>query len=44
MTDAQVNYVLDSYATRLALGFTHASAGDGAKYSNAVFLGVQLQK
>jgi hypothetical protein len=44
MTDAQVNYVLDSYATRLALGFTHASAGNGSNYSNAVFLGVQLQK
>lgn len=44
MTDVQMNYVLDSYATRLALGFTHASAGDGARYSNAVFLGVQLQK
>ncbi|MES1176377.1 MAG: hypothetical protein ABUL62_18785 [Myxococcales bacterium] len=44
MTDVQMNYVLDSYATRFSLGFTHASAGDGARYSNAVFLGVQLQK
>ncbi len=44
MTDVQANYVLDGYATRLALGFSHASAGDGARYSNAVFLGVQLQK
>ncbi len=43
-TDAQVNYVLDGYATRFALGYTHGSAGDGANYSNAVFLGVQLQK
>jgi hypothetical protein len=43
-TDVQVNYVLDSYATRFALGFTHGSAGNGADYSNAVFLGVQLQK
>jgi hypothetical protein len=43
-TDVQVNYVLDSYATRFALGFTHGSAGNGANYSNAVFLGVQLQK
>ncbi len=44
MTDIQANYVLDSYATRFSLGFTHASAGDGQHYSNAVFLGVQLQK
>ena len=43
-TDIQMNYVLDSYATRFALGFTHGSAGNGANYSNAVFLGVQLQK
>lgn len=43
-TDIQMNYVLDSYATRFSLGFTHGSAGDGASYSNAAFLGVQLQK
>jgi hypothetical protein len=41
--DAQVGYVVDTYATRLALGITHASAGDGLT-SNAVFAGVQLQK
>jgi hypothetical protein len=44
MTDIQANYVLDSYATRFSLGFTHSSAGDGLSYSNAAFLGVQLQK
>ncbi len=44
MTDAQVNYVLDGYATRFALGFSHSSAGDGASYSNAIFTGVQLQR
>ena len=41
--DAQVGYVVDTYATRLALGVTHASAGAGVS-SNAVFLGVQMQK
>ena len=41
--DAQVGYVVDTYATRFALGFTHASAGGGL-VSNALFAGVQLQK
>ena len=40
--DAQVGYVVDSYATRFALGFTHI--GGGGIASNAVFAGVQLQK
>ena len=44
MIDGQVGYVIDGYSTRLALGFAHGSAGDGANYSNAVFAGVQLQK
>jgi len=44
MTDFQVNYVMDGYATRFALGFSHSSAGDGANYSNAIFTGVQLQR
>jgi hypothetical protein len=43
MIDAQVGLVVDSYATRLALGFTHASDG-GDLSSNSVFAGVQLQK
>jgi len=43
MIDAQVGYVIDGYATRLALGYAHGSNGGEAK-SNAVFLGVQLQK
>jgi len=47
MIDGQVGYVIDGYATRLALGYAHGSNGaDGAasQSSNAVFLGVQLQK
>jgi hypothetical protein len=43
MVDAQVGYVVDSYSTRFALGFTHASDG-GNRTSNSVFAGVQLQK
>ena len=46
--DAQVGYLVDGYATRFALGFTHTSAtdtiGGGIPKSNQVFLGVQLQK
>jgi hypothetical protein len=41
--DAQVSDVIDSYSTRLTLGFTHASV-DGGPKSNAIFAGVQLQK
>ncbi len=41
--DAQVTDVIDSYATRVTLGFTHAGVEDGPK-SNAVFAGVQIQK
>ena len=43
MIDGQVGYVVDSYSTRFALGFTHASDG-GSQKSNALFAGVQLQK
>jgi len=43
MIDAQVGYVVDSYSTRFALGYSHGSDGGSAK-SNAVFAGVQLQK
>ncbi len=43
MVDAQVGLVIDQYASRLALGFTHASDGANAT-SNSVFLGVQVQK
>jgi len=42
--DAQVGYVVDSYATRFALGFQHQSEALGTPKSNQVFLGVQLQK
>ncbi len=41
--DAQITDVIDSYATRVTLGFTHGSVNDGPK-SNAVFAGVQIQK
>ncbi|MEO8902057.1 MAG: hypothetical protein ABI488_09325 [Polyangiaceae bacterium] len=41
--DAQLGYVVDTYATRLALDFTHDSAGPGTA-ANALTLGVQLQK
>ena len=44
MFDAQVNYVIDSYATRLSLGYSHSAAGDGENYANSIFAGVQLQK
>jgi hypothetical protein len=43
MIDGQVGYVIDGYATRLALGYAHGSNGGDVK-SNAVFVGVQLQK
>jgi hypothetical protein len=43
--DAQLGYVVDSYSTRLALGFQHSSSGvTGAVAANQLFLGVQLQK
>ena len=41
--EGQVGYVVDSYATRFALGYAHATAGEGLK-SNAIFAGVQLMK
>jgi len=47
MIDGQVGYLIDGYATRLALGFAHSSNGaDGAAKaeSNALFAGLQLQK
>jgi hypothetical protein len=42
MIDAQVGYVISQYAARLALGYQNATAG--ALKSNAVFIGLQLQK
>lgn len=42
--DGQVGYVVDSYATRFALGFEHTTAALGAPESNEVFAGIQLQK
>jgi len=42
--DGQVNLVVDSYATRFALGFEHTSAAFGALEANEVFAGIQLQK
>ena len=44
MIDGQVGYIVDSYSTRFALGFMHATDGTGEKYANSVFAGVQLQK
>jgi hypothetical protein len=41
--EAQVGYVVDSYATRFALGFAHATNGDTLQ-SNALYAGVQLMK
>ncbi len=42
--DAQLGYVVDSYATRFALGYQHQTAALGTKESNQLFLGIQLQK
>ena len=48
--DAQLGYVVDSYATRFALGYTHVGATDtiggktGTPKSNQLFFGIQLQK
>jgi hypothetical protein len=42
LIDAQLGYVIDTYAARLALGFQNGDVG-GVK-SNAIFLGIQLQK
>jgi hypothetical protein len=47
MIDTQLGYLIDGYATRMALGFAHSSNGaDGAAKasSNALFFGLQLQK
>lgn len=43
MIDAQVGYVVDSYSTRLALGYSH-TGGSATIESNSVFAGLQLQK
>jgi hypothetical protein len=42
LVDAQIGYVLNSFATRLALGYQYGKAG--AEKSNALFLGAQLLK
>lgn len=42
MLDVQLGYVVDSYATRFALGYQYSSVA-GLK-GNALYLGVQLQK
>jgi hypothetical protein len=42
LVDAQIGYVLNGFATRLALGYQYGKAGD--EKSNAIFLGAQLLK
>jgi len=44
MVDAYVTYVIDDYFLRAALGFSHAEDVLGAPSSNAVYLGVQMQR
>jgi hypothetical protein len=46
MLDAQVGYVMNEYAARLALGYqyTKYSAGPDITKGNSIFLGLQLQK
>lgn len=42
LIDAQVNYLLNSYATRFSLGYRYGSAGDDTV--KALFFGAQVQK
>jgi hypothetical protein len=42
MIDAQLGYVIDSFATRMALGYRNGSMGD--LKSNAIYLGAQFLK
>jgi hypothetical protein len=46
MIDAQVGYVMNEYAARLALGYQYSKidAGPESVKGNAIFLGLQLQK
>jgi len=41
--EGQIGYVIDSYATRLALGFLYQKAGDAIE-DTQLYLGLQLQK
>ncbi len=42
--DAQVTDVIDQYASRVTLGFTHAGVSKDGPASNAIFAGIQVQK
>lgn len=44
MIDAYVTYVIDDYFLRAALGFSHAEDVLGVASSNAVYLGIQMQR
>jgi hypothetical protein len=44
LVDAQVNYIVNSYATRFSLGYRFGAAGDDVDKISAVYFGVQLQK
>jgi hypothetical protein len=42
LIDAQVNYIVNSYATRFSLGYRYGKADDDKL--SALFLGIQVQK
>ena len=44
MIDAYVTYVIDDYFLRAALGFSHAEDVGTVASSNAVYLGIQMQR
>jgi hypothetical protein len=44
LVDAQVNYIVNSYATRFSLGYRFGTAGDAFDKISAVYFGVQVQK
>jgi hypothetical protein len=44
MVDAYLTYVIDDYFLRAALGFSHAEDVGAIASSNAVYLGVQMQR
>jgi hypothetical protein len=44
LVDGQINYILNSYATRFSLGYRFGTAGDAFDKTSAVFLGAQIQK
>jgi hypothetical protein len=44
MFDTYLTYVIDDYFVRVAAGYSHADMGAGTTASNAVYLGVQMQR